>query len=139
LKISSASCFASGDDHNNIADRGYNLSNEVLMRFAPMCQSLALLTFAAVPVCFAQRPSQQVTPCWAARIFTPPALFTMPVAKPPQVKDGIVTPAPACQQTPPRPIIVKRLLIRPTPQLKPGKLQLLPNPFAPAAPATPKP
>jgi hypothetical protein len=131
--------FASGVDHNNIADRGYNLSNEVLMRFAPMCQGLAFLAIAAVPVCFAQQPSQQVKPCWAARIFTPPASFTMPVAKPPQVRDGIVTPAPACQQTPPRPIVVKRLLIPPTPPLKPGKLQLLPNPFAPPAPAPPKP
>jgi hypothetical protein len=109
------------------------------MRFAPVCQNLAFLAFAAVPVCFAQQPSQQVKPCWAARIFTPPASFTMPIAKPPQVKGGVISTAPACEQAQPKPVMVKRLRILQAPPLKPGKLQLLPNPFAPPAPAAAKP
>jgi hypothetical protein len=102
-----------------------------------MCQGLALLAIAAVPVCFAQQPLEPVKPCWTARIFTPPESFTMPIAKPPQVKGGVISTGPACQQVQPRPIVVKRLHIQPAPQLR--KLQLFPNPFTPPAPAAPKP
>ena len=72
--------------------------------------------------------------CAAARIITPHGEFTMPVAKTPEMltmKGSVISTAPPCAQAQPKAVIVKRSRL--TPRIKPGGLQLMPNPFTPLA------
>jgi hypothetical protein len=95
------------------------------MRFAPS------FLLAAVTCCSAQTVTvPNNVECMAARILTPSDAFPMPVAKMPDMqtmKGGVLSTRPACAQAAPKPLVVKRM------QVKPGRFQLLPNPFTPLA------
>jgi len=98
------------------------------MRFAP------LFLLATVSLCSAQTGVVPDKPCMAARILTPRDTFPMPIAKTPEMptaQRSITLTAPACAQAQPKTIEVKGIRIQPRPPLKPGRLELLPNPFTP--------
>lgn len=74
--------------------------------------------------------------CMAARIIAPRDEFTMPVAKTPKMltmKGSVISTRPACAQADPQPLMVKRIQVPAAPGVRPGRLQLMPNPFTPPA------
>ena len=98
------------------------------MRFAP------IFLLIAAPFCLAQTISVPDHTCVAARIVTPPDAFTMPMAKTPDMqtlKGSVISTAPPCARAQPKPLMAKRILVQPGPGVKPGHLELLPNPFTP--------
>lgn len=98
------------------------------MRFASVFLVVAPL------YCCAQTVIVPNTECAAARIITPHGEFKMPVANTPDMqtmKGSVISTPPACAQGQPKPVITKR--IRVAPFVKPGGLQLMPNPFTPLA------
>lgn len=99
------------------------------MRFAPIFLVLAASVGSAQTVAL---PTH--TECAAARILTPSDAFTMPVARTPEMPTmmgSVISTLPACAQAASKPLMVKRIQIPSAPAVKPGGLQLLPNPFAP--------
>ena len=104
-------------------------TDQVLMRFASV-----FLLFAA-SFCSAQTVTlPNNIECMAARIINPPDAFTMPMAKTPDMltmKGSVIPTKPACAQARPKPLMVKRVRVPSTPPVKPGQLELLPNPFTP--------
>ena len=108
----------------------YNSNDEVLMRFAP------IFLLIAAPFCFAQKSPVPNSTCMSARILTPSDAFPMPMLKTPDMltmKGSVISTPPACTKAQPKPLMAKRIVVQPGARVKPGHLELLPNPFTPLA------
>jgi hypothetical protein len=60
----------------------------------------------------------------------------MPVLKTPDMptmKGSVISTPPACTKAQPKSLMAKRIVVQPGPRVKPGHLELLPNPFTPLA------
>jgi hypothetical protein len=49
----------------------------------------------------------------------------------PGMKGSVISTAPPCTKAQPKPLMAKRIVVQPGPRVKPGPLELLPNPFTP--------
>ena len=98
------------------------------MRFAP------IFLLIAAPFCFAQTIPPPDNTCMSARILTPSDAFPMPMLRTPDrlsVKGSVISTPPACSKAQPKPLMAKRIVVQPGTRVKPGHLELLPNPFTP--------
>jgi len=70
----------------------------------------------------------------SARILTPSDAFPMPMLKTAvmlTMNGSVISTAPACTKAQPKPLMAKRIVVQSGPRVKPGHLELLPNPFTP--------
>ena len=98
------------------------------MRFAP------IFLLIAAPFCSAQTVTLPAHICVASRIFMPSDAFPMPISKTQEMrgmKGSVISTAPPCTEAQPKPLMAKRIVVQPGPRVKPGPLELLPNPFTP--------